>query len=293
MGLVFVVAGVLKLLSPESFELALAGYANLGWKTAAWVARILPGLEIGVGLLLAAGIWGRNNLVPKVVALGVCLLSGYIVYLYLRFGGKADCQCFGDAVNIGPPASLAKNALLLVGLAVVAKYGDGWRLSEHRLLVWGVPAVAALVPLLLFPVWSSVVGQRQGYPKRMDVAPLYAPQNKILPNLRLDSGYHILAFLNPNCTHCRMAAKKMHIMKSRDAALPFFLVIGGTESSLSEFWKATDAQDLPYSRLVAHEFLRYTGGRFPLLLGLHNDTATFEPEYNEMTEQDLEGRMHP
>ncbi len=287
-GLIFILAGILKLCSEESFEMALAAYAHLGWTTAAIVARALPGLEIGTGLLLACSILGKNNIVPKIAMLGTISLSGYVIYLLVRFGNTANCQCFGDSVFISPTNSLIKNALIISALVPVSKYGKGWHFRFSKVAIGSGFLVSAVLPIIIIPLAATQPIANPNYPRPIDLNPLYSAQNKVTPVVRLDSGHHILAFLNPNCSHCRMAARKMQIMKTRDTALPFFLVIGGTESDLTQFWKETQAQNLPYSRLAAQDFMNYTHGRFPMLLGIHNGIAEMEPEYNTLTENILE-----
>ena len=74
-------------------------------------------------------------------------------------------------------------------------------------------------------------------------------------------------------------------MKLRNPNIPFYMVIGGTTSDLKDFWKASQAQDLPYSRLAIDPFMKYTHGVFPTILWVNNGKVEADTGYPELTEQ--------
>ena len=61
------------------------------------------------------------------------------------------------------------------------------------------------------------------------------------------------------------------------------MIIGGTTSDLSDFWKATNAQDVPYCRLDKDHFMKFTGGVFPVILWINNGKIETRANYHDMT----------
>jgi putative oxidoreductase len=118
LGAVFIYAAYTKLrqswllfaLSIDSFQLLPE------WAVYA-LARTLPWLELGLGVLLLAGVWLRH--LSTVAAAILALFFSVMVVSYFR-GAGIDCGCFG----VGEPLSaktLARDGVLLVAaLALVA-----------------------------------------------------------------------------------------------------------------------------------------------------------------------------
>lgn len=111
--------------------LAYAGVrkaADPGWVDAARrfgspapLARVLPGVEIGLGALLVAGI-GR----PWTAVAALVLLAGFTVAVAVRLARRdpVPCACFGSAGSAVPVSgrTIARN-LTLIGLAALAAVG--------------------------------------------------------------------------------------------------------------------------------------------------------------------------
>jgi len=76
-------------------------------------------------------------------------------------------------------------------------------------------------------------------------------------------------------------------MKQADPSIPFFMIIGGS-SDLSDFWQATKAQDIPYTRLDKEHFLQYTKGVFPMILWMNNGWVEATADYNTLSQQQIE-----
>jgi hypothetical protein len=79
----------------------------------------------------------------------------------------------------------------------------------------------------------------------------------------------------------------MHLMKQSNPAIPFYMVIGG-KSELTEFWKASKAQNLPYTRLAREPFLQFTGGVFPLIIWVNDGWVEANADYNTLTQSQIE-----
>jgi hypothetical protein len=170
---------------------------------------------------------------------------------------------------------------MLTGMLI--RYHTGfnynWTGISASVILIGVIAL----PWFLFPIHSR-------YP--MDFKALYtADSTNTPPVIDLTTDRHIIAFLSPSCIHCRKAALKMHEMKLNNPSLPFYLIIGGTKSDLADFWKASNAQDIPHSRLAQDPFIKYTGGIFPTILWVNNGTIEANTGYPELNQKVIEKWM--
>ena len=102
------------------FALSIDTYQLLPEWAVLTTARVLPWLELAIGLLLLIGVWLRY-----VSTLAAAILGVFFAIMLLSFGKGMgiDCGCFG----VGEPLTaktLARDGLLLaaaITLAVVAK----------------------------------------------------------------------------------------------------------------------------------------------------------------------------
>lgn len=93
-GLVFVYAGILKLLDPQAFQAAILTYRLFDYQQAASLALFAPSLEVLAGLLLATGLWrGGARLLIWALLLAFLIL---ISQAWAR-GLSIDCGCFGTS----------------------------------------------------------------------------------------------------------------------------------------------------------------------------------------------------
>ena len=127
-------------------------------------------------------------------------------------------------------------------------------------------------------------------PYKIDLSAIYADQ-KNAPAIDLTKGKYIITFASPECSHCRRAAAIMHEMKARNPALPFYLVIGDTSVALSEFWAASNAEDVPHTRLADEPFEKITGGEYPQIMWVNNGMVEANTTPSELDQQTIEQWM--
>jgi hypothetical protein len=281
-GGLFLYSAYTKFYPIQSFEYTMNEFLHLPSMVAAVAARFFVGLEAGLGALICLHLYGRNKWILKAAFLLVMVFSIYLVWLWATAGNNVNCGCFGDAIWMSPSASLVKNAALLAVLGLLLRYHNGF--SAKWASVSGIVVLLALIalPYILFPLHSRY---------KMDFNPLYTSDVNNIPAIDLSKGKHIIAFLSPSCIHCRRAALKMHQMKKENPAIPFYMVIGGTTSDLTDFWKASNAQDIPHSRLAEKPFIKYTGGIFPTILWVNNGIVEANTNYTDLNEKVIEKWM--
>ena len=90
LGLVFIYAGVLKLMQVQSFAVLIGAYGLIPDYLLTPVAVILPILEVLAGLGLLADLWGSLTAVTIMLLFFIAIL-GYGIWM----GLDIDCGCFG------------------------------------------------------------------------------------------------------------------------------------------------------------------------------------------------------
>ena len=281
-GSVFVYSAYTKAFPFYSFEATLGEYVGLSYIAASVFARLFVGIEAAMGLLLMLNIYGRQKWVLKAAAALLMVFNIYLVYLWVRFGAHVNCGCFGDAAWMDPPVSLAKNALLFVALVALVRYQKGITAR------WSVVAVGSawlsllIIPFILSPISVEGLGS-------LNMSAWYLGRGvSAAPPLELRKGKYIIAFLSPSCSHCRKAAKRIHEISSAHPGMPFFMVIGGLQSNIDDFWKESGAIDVPHIRMDKDTFMKNTGGIFPQIYWVKDGRIVSRSGYRDLKAASVE-----
>ncbi len=278
-GALFLYSAYTKAFPVYVFEYTMVRYASFPWWLASVCARLFVGIEAGLGLMIATCIYGSRKWVLKWAMLLLVIFNIYLVYLWVRFGNDVNCGCFGDAVWMSPGASLVKNFILLGVIGFLYRYNRAISGKWAQVALGTTVLCSLILPYALLGIPLKVSGYR------LNLQPLYtySAEKKDIPAIDLNKGKHIIAFLSPSCSHCRKAALKMKLLRDKDTTLPFYFVIGGNTSDLTDFWKDSHAAQMPYTRVDRDHFMAYTGGVFPVILFVNNDTVEARVEYVDMT----------
>jgi hypothetical protein len=278
-GALFIYSAYTKLFPTiQAFEYNIAGQLHVHYMTAAIAARFFIALEAGLGSLILFHFFGGKKWVLKVAFALISVFSIYLIWLWIKMGNNVNCGCFGDSIFMRPSVSLLKNAATLLAIWLLIRYHQGFTYQWARI----VPPIHLLcvftLAYLVFPVFTHY---------KLNFKAMYAdPQSA--PTVDLAKGKHIIAFLSRACMHCRKAALKMHQMKVNNPSLPFFFIIGGTTSDLTDFWNYTHAQDIPNIRMEEKTFLDYTGGEFPQIIWINNGVVEANTTYPELDQKVIE-----
>jgi uncharacterized membrane protein YphA (DoxX/SURF4 family) len=155
---IFGFAGLAKLPQLDGFESAVRRYALLPEQLVRPIARALPPIELGGGLLLALG-------------LGVSVVSGFLAAILLVFaaavavnllrGRVIDCGCFSTVAPKRISWSAVARNMLLAGAAVtLAARGadalalDGLLTSRHSAVSNGDAAAIMLAVVAGVAAWA-------------------------------------------------------------------------------------------------------------------------------------------
>lgn len=127
LGGILVVAGALKIPHPDKSAMSVRAYELLPISVANIFGYSLPWIEVGVGLLLIAGIAVRVNSL-----IGTVLMVMFIIAISQAWarGLTIDCGCFGSGGQVDPEDTRYLEEILRdIGLAIAGifayKYPHG------------------------------------------------------------------------------------------------------------------------------------------------------------------------
>ena len=281
-GALFLYSAYTKLFPILAFEYTMVEFVHLPLWVAAIAARFFIGLEAALGALITFHLFGKNKWALKVAFILLVVFSGYLIYLWIKAGNDVNCGCFGDTIWMSPSTSLIKNAILLAIAGMLIRYHHGF---TYR---WaGIAGPALFISILILPYIIFPLFKRY----KLDFQPIYTLDKSLAPAIDLSKGKHIIAFLSPSCIHCRKAAFKMHQMEENNPAIPFYMIIVSTMGNINGFWEASQAQNVPYTRLAEKPFMKYTGGVFPQIFWVNNGWVEESTSYPDLDQKVIEKWM--
>lgn len=116
LGAVFIYAAYVKLRDPwQLFAMSIDSYRILPLNLVEIAARVIPWLELAIGVLLIAGIWLRIS--GTIVSLLLLTFFGLMVRAYAK-GMEISCGCFGPGEVISWKTLLRDGALVATALAM-------------------------------------------------------------------------------------------------------------------------------------------------------------------------------
>jgi hypothetical protein len=161
LGLIFLVSSLAKLRALQRFIEGVVDYHVLPSSLAQLYGRLLPLVELAVGILLTAGV-----ALPVASVVAILLLTSFGVAMGINIvrGRRIDCHCFGvaAAAPIGWPA-VARDAVLLA-LAIPVTWAaflggvtTAFSRSVPQMLV--IPACSIIAVFIYFLVeqWAGMM----------------------------------------------------------------------------------------------------------------------------------------
>ncbi len=130
-SLVFLVAGVMKVLSPAGFALSIARLQILPGGLVGTAAILLPWVEITAGVALLA--LPSHRAAARWI-LGALLVVFSVALVVALARGISTCGCFGTDGGLleRPAAALVRNALLMAALLLTGRAGPASPASDGR-----------------------------------------------------------------------------------------------------------------------------------------------------------------
>ena len=293
-GFVFLYSAYTKL-DPviETFEMSFIKLGIANWTTAPWIARMLIGIEIVIGVMLILNYQLKFTLKAAVALL--MLFNTYLFYQISVGNGTENCGCFGEAIHMTSSQALIKNGimilLLIPGLILRA---EGWKFRKQNRIMWGaVAALSLLLPHFINPVFydERAIMDDESVGMKLPLEILYEQRDREkVDSVTVDfrKGKHVVAFLSLTCPHCRVAAKKIKLMKDINSSLPFYFILNGERNELTEFMKDTKCDDIPYSFVLGQTFVKLAGVALPRIYLIHDGILVRKKNHVTLEQYQLE-----
>ena len=136
-GIVFLLSGISKIPSLEQFGWSIVETTFLPWGIAEWLARLLIGAELFLGILFLIQVRLRKIAIPLAILL-LSMFSAYLILLIRDYGAQGNCGCFGEWIPMTPTQSLLKNIILLGCIVLLFIWQDIRIVKRGNLLVSGI-----------------------------------------------------------------------------------------------------------------------------------------------------------
>lgn len=281
LGILFIVSAILKLVGIDEFEIYLFSFNVLQLNAAFLFARLVIIAELLVGIGLVANIW--NKFVDTCALLMLVVFSVFLCCAALM--GRTDsCHCMGSLLAIDPVRSLVKNAVLIV-LLLLSTGSRSWN-WRPRWFVW-LPVV--LAPVVTVFVLSAPDNWLFGPSDELYDAEIFkqsVADDGDLAQLHLDEGRHVVAFLSPGCSFCRMADEKLTYICRRDGldSTAFVYLLPSSDSIQSPLSIDTLSFMRPGFRVPMMTFLKITYGQRPMVFLLDDGEVVATCHYRNIDE---------
>jgi hypothetical protein len=288
LGLVFIFSGFTKLYPIELFELTLIDIKVSTWATAPIISRLMIASEFLLGILLVMNIKLRKFTL-KASLLILIIFTIYLTILMLVEGNKGNCKCFGNVIFMTPLESILKNLLMIAITVILLIWHKGFVYPFQKIILAVVIIASLALPFILNPPDFIMAYQSQpetvGY--KMDLDTLYNSPDIQKPEVELRKGKHIVAFMSLSCSHCKVAAYKMHIIKKQNPDIPFYFIFNGAENKLQPFFDETKASNIPHIILNGERFINLAGFNLPSIVFINNSIVEEKTNYLELSESEI------
>lgn len=291
MGGVFIFSAYTKLYPIEPFEYTFVDLGISNWQMAPFVARLLIAFEFLIGVLLVLNI----ALKRFTYKLGIITLLVFCVYLGLQLiisGNKGNCGCFGTTIYMSPLKALIKNILMLAIFVALYLFHTGFSFGRFsKLIVIAVAVTSIALPFILNPVqldYSEAYLRKPEGTYKMELDTLYNNAYANIPPRNLSKDKHIISFMSLTCPHCRIAAKKIHILNEKNPAIPFYFVLNGEDFNLKPFFEDTHTQSIPYCMLKGSHFIYLGGVALPRIFLVNNSIVEHDVNYITLDQAEIE-----
>lgn len=290
MGLVFLYSGYTKIYPIEPFEYTFVDLGFGGWRVAPFIARFMIGLEFLIGFLLIMGLYTRLTI--KLTIASLIIFCIYLIFIIFKTGNNGNCGCFGNAISMTPGQALIKNAIMIIVSLLIYKYYEGFNFGKIGKWLFGALVITAFaLPHILNYVdldysQAYLTKKEDQFPLELDS--LYKDAKLHTPPKTLSTGKHVIAFMSLSCPHCRTAAKKLRLMKEKNAAISIYLVLNGDDEKIKPFFDDTKATNIDYCILNGKNFVYLAGLDMPAIFMVNNSVVENWVDYMHLDQAEIE-----
>lgn len=291
MGFIFVYSGYTKLNPIEPFEYTFVDLEIAGWKLAPFIARFMIGLEFFIGLLLICGLFIKRLTIKLTIA-SLLLFSIYLIFIIINTGNNGNCGCFGTAISMTPLQALIKNAVMLLLCFFIEKHYDGLNYGKLSKWLFGSLFITAFaLPHILNYIdfnYSEAYLTKKEDQFKLELDSLYSNAEIHTPPKTLSTGKHVIAFMSLSCPHCRIAAKKLRLIKEKNRNISIYFILNGDYKNTQPFFEDTKATNIDYCVLNGKNFVYLAGLEMPAIFMVNNSVVEHWINYMQLDQFEIE-----
>lgn len=291
LGLVFIISAYSKLWPIEPFEYTIVGTTIVGWKLSVILARVIIAVEFYLGIVLLFSYNSKRNI--ALASAMLLVFSIHLLYQLYTIGNNSDCGCFGNLFSMTPLQGLIKNIILILLLLLLSRFGLNYKLKlkniEFYLLLLSLTSIFIINPVDLKYAANYLNKPFTNYVLNIDTIYKTADHEKIgKPSKDIRKGKYVVGFLSSSCSHCKIAAKKIGVMKAENASIPFYLFINGKDEVITKFRTSNNIENIPFSKLNGQIFIELAGLKLPIIYYLNNSSVERHLDYFTLEQSHIE-----
>lgn len=291
MGFVFLYSGYTKLNPIEPFEYTFVDLGISNWFLAPFIARFMIGLELFIGFLLIMGLF-LKRFTLKLTVISLIIFCIYLGLIMIYQGNHGNCGCFGTAIIMTPLQALVKNAIMLVICIILYVFYDGFNYQKAGKWLLGAALLFSLaLPHVLNGInlnYSEAYLTKKGDSFFLELDSVYKGAKIHTPPKTLSTGKHIMAFMSMTCSHCRIAAKKLRLIKEKNQAIPIYFVLNGEYANIQPFFDDTKARNIDFCVLNGKNFMYLAGQSLPAIYLVNQSLVEHQVNYMELDQTEIE-----
>lgn len=284
LGLAFLISGLSKLPTLETFGWTIAETGWFNWAVSEWIARFIIGLELFIGLLFITQL-GIKKIARSIAFITILFFSTYLFYVLNKYGNEANCGCYGELIPMTTKESLVKNLVLFLLLVLNTRFSFEFTFKLKKAVQLIILALCLTAPFLyLLPDSIYIMPKEQTIDEPINRDIIYKFSKDSITHDKM-----ILAIVSPGCKYCRKAANRMRVMKERHPELPFLFAFGGSGDGIEDFFKDTKAQKIPYILIDNKEEFVELNGRnaVPTIKWIEGDKCVRKSNYYSLKESQI------
>jgi len=282
-GANFLLSAYAKIPSIEVFGWTIAESTPFNWTIAEWLARLIIGLEIFLGLLFTFQLFIKKIAIPFATFL-LLLFSIYLVYILMIYGNEPNCGCYGEMIPLSTKESLVKNGIILLLLLMANKFKFDFNIRLYKWLAFVFLIFSFGYPFYADPPASITIFNKQEITNKEFPLHWIEKKENYLKNRK-----KIVAMVSPTCKYCKKAAKRMSIIKKRNPEVPFQLVMAGHRDHLQAFIEETRSENIPLIFIDSIPHFQEMNGRngVPTIKWLEDSTVIKHSTYFSLSENEI------
>jgi len=267
-GVILLLAGVLKAWSPMDFGRQIADYGIITQPAVvtalAWLMIVV---ECALGTALIVG-YRRRIAVPAAIAL-VIMFLGAVGWAWYT-GSTEDCGCFGSWAKRTPAEAFLEDFGMLVMIT------GAWVLSRRepvRFRIWRFGAVAASI--LAGIAITAVAGNsdRQSADPMVRLRAQSATKKQFAGlkvsglDVDLQRGSHLVMLMDTGCTHCQQSVPEVNRLSAVPDLGAGVVALCSNSQKDVDWFNGKFRPEFPLGRISYEDFMRlFERGKTPRLM---------------------------